>query len=1267
MKNMREYGKEAVSTLLATTKMDASRFAEKANATKIPPDTHNRTILIGVGGTGIKTIDRVKGVIKDRLDDTWASYISFLGIDSDMHEVDNCSYLKAGECVITTRPNVEQRAANEAMYPKAWRPFADPNAVKLLQNLSGNGSGRKRLAGKLKIHDKAAGSSGVDSDIVRRLTEIRGNMILTGNQKYEVYVIGSLIGGTCSGGFLELPVLVQRALNSPGKVHVNAILYMPDTMSGAHPEIKDELEANGYASLKELNYYEGMSMREGYSEYWTDNDAVDGKVSLAAGSDFFTMPYLIGSVSGAADNSEERARETISEYFISILGSVETVGAQPFMVDQFVNNALQYVGIKDSSPANLYEEAPGCSHEFPKRFASIGFSKAAAPQEVVYAYAVSKACVSAGLVPVNAAEHAARKLANAPVLPFLASGENMTASEGIDRAYELIAPLVAALNQLEKKTYFSYEEKFPNAPANWDNIRGNKVGHHTDLPVTQFVTEQTTPAALKKLDEILAKALMDIQVNVKSYVNEFGPMSFVNLCKGNFDPETGKTNVGVLEMIERIRDRLEPRTGAAKKFVTAVDAQLSFNDADTQVRNVDAGGLIGSIGNLFVGNRNENASDWKTKFDEYVDAQIKDKYWEHLYGSMKRIDKNVLDPMRILCDDIRAFGDIITALSAAYQSHGEKLTDFKKFASISDGETEVNIAAVNGHAHQWLVDEAKKIAREIDGEKVRKAVINSFFENRTAWLEFPEQLIEVMPTGKVKLQDPDRAVPARMMFDAVMNENIQMNIDVSIKTLFTAMDGQSVPYSTFATQIVGRLQEQSKPLFNGTLDDKAFLRYIMYPASLNVDEGSKGIVTAIQEAARTAFPDANIGFYGSGYADGIMMYQFAAPFEVYRLHDLPQWEESYRKMIAGAKAASGLHGRAPHPKEEVRPDGTTLYSERNDFSWYDYPEIIRTDADPTKKDPKTGLISREGLQRIELQKIIDEAREIGVLYSKQEPDGWYIYRVYCDLSTNWKFDSDWMAGNEELGIPFIRTIAKRNKCPLDDISSRVVLKNGGLLSDAADTEERAWKRAARVLRAHVPMYHEVRETLDLVRPWAQEILEIIGNDMKKWVPAKMIRLMQAGVLLKTDADIWMIKDSDGSKTTVCKMDENAISRLANRDPRFSAIVENGMTLFYIFEKFCGVFESDAELDTELGKLLSYAKERRDDEYEEEAVDETTDLTNSLLKVELAKVQELGVDLKSPDRQKKSVYDRFQMLDIEQEDVDEIARFYSFAQLWKKLK
>ena len=65
------YQPEDFPTLLAAQEIDATKGALFASAAKLEPNKTHRTILIGLGGTGIKTLDYVKGVISTRLTPDW--------------------------------------------------------------------------------------------------------------------------------------------------------------------------------------------------------------------------------------------------------------------------------------------------------------------------------------------------------------------------------------------------------------------------------------------------------------------------------------------------------------------------------------------------------------------------------------------------------------------------------------------------------------------------------------------------------------------------------------------------------------------------------------------------------------------------------------------------------------------------------------------------------------------------------------------------------------------------------------------------------------------------------------------------------------------------------------------------------------------------------------------------------------------------------------------------------------------------------------------
>ena len=125
------------------------------NAVKIQPDTRNRTILIGLGGTGCKTIHYVKKAIAARLAPGWKEYVSFLAIDTDQRELDAMAFLDPSEKLCLTLSDVDKRATNYGGYAgNTWAVFADPEQVKHISGFSTQGAGRNRLMGKMKFHDQ---------------------------------------------------------------------------------------------------------------------------------------------------------------------------------------------------------------------------------------------------------------------------------------------------------------------------------------------------------------------------------------------------------------------------------------------------------------------------------------------------------------------------------------------------------------------------------------------------------------------------------------------------------------------------------------------------------------------------------------------------------------------------------------------------------------------------------------------------------------------------------------------------------------------------------------------------------------------------------------------------------------------------------------------------------------------------------------------------------------------------------------------------------
>ena len=1250
-KRMNEFKAEEYGILLAGDKIDASKgvlFGGSGNG-MIPPDTHNRTILIGMGGTGIKTINHIKGSISRKLSPNWTQYVAFMGIDADWTEFKKASHLTDAECVVTTLGGVAQRAQNEAYYPHAWRVFADHDKVTHLSSLDGAGSGRNRLMGKMKIHDQQSGSKGVDHQIVEKLISLKGNTLAptNGTQNYEVYVIGSVSGGTCSGGFTEMPALIRRALNVPN-VHIHAMLYLPDTLTALDPVRKDELEANGYASLKELNYYQGINMRKGYSEGWSYNDPAAPELKINASQDFFTLPYLVGTKAGPANNSTQVAQETIAEFFVSILGDISTNKGDEFLVTSFLSNASLKVGHKLASPGNPEIEAPGSLHEFPKHYGAIGFASASAPEEIVRAYTVSRACETAGLKPVDEATRAAMIAKGETMLPFLGREQFLTASDGTSKSAEILKPLFDFMAGYQKKQ-FDFQSNL-GLTVTWDEIRNGAYDNHTyEVQISKYIESMTNEAAKKQLDQDIQKAFAKFKENVQAYVTEYGPIAFYNLYKGSFIPENNNHGAGIGEMISRISSDRDPKTGTQRSWSSAEDARAAIGRAKEVI--VKANPILTGVS----GKKPEQINSWVSAKNTYVNLSVNEKRREYVLGNNKALARLFESPAGVMADQLNVFGELLDRLADIYQTHGEKLSDYEKFKDISDFATEVNIAAVNTAAHEWLQNHANNIAAQINGKKIRDNLVNSFFADPNKWLDIPEEMLKTTEAG-IMLENPDEAVPARKTFDTVMSQTIGGNTTISIEKLFVEVDQRNVDYDRYARQIIEELAMRSQALFDGNLDDDMFHRYIMYPQALN--SSNPAIVTAIQQAAQTRFP--GIGFYGSAYADSIMMYQLAAPFEVYRLNALANWEKQYEVKI---KSNNGLHGRSPDLKKTVDAAGTARYSELT--AWDDYPSIIYA-QDPTKKDPDTGLLSREGEIRLQINKLLDEARELGVLYSKEENGKWSFYRVYCDKSRTWSFDVSLMRPDRDTGLypigeKMVEAVAVQNDSTVAAISRAVELHNGGLMNQPHSTEDWAWFYAKRVLYVHRPILIEIRETVKLFREWGEWIRKENVKLMQKWRPAKMIRMMQGHVLFPDDEGYWNL---EGSSLAVANLSDAGRSVLHMRDPKGAALVDNGFVLYYIYK---ALNKRNDMAEDGIDSALAQAKAEIEGWNDEDLLMECFARTEKMLKEETQKLIDLGANLDEPEKKPtRKFVEKMEDMDIEEERLYDLCMFYKMAKLWKKV-
>ena len=237
----------------------------------------NRTICIGLGGTGRDVLMRIRRLIVERHGDLkQLPIISFVHIDTDKG-ASNTTGLRTGntyhgvdlrfsdaEKVAATMTRLEvdnmtrELSRNVSNYDgspgvhsniSSWFPPQLLPDLKAIQD----GAQAIRPVGRLAFfHNYRKIKSTIDSAEQRTRGHeafmIRNNWSV--DRKLNIFVVGSLCGGTGSGVFLDVAYCLRQMYGNDGAEIVGYLVMSPQLYGDTSNQY-----ANTYAALKELNYY----------------------------------------------------------------------------------------------------------------------------------------------------------------------------------------------------------------------------------------------------------------------------------------------------------------------------------------------------------------------------------------------------------------------------------------------------------------------------------------------------------------------------------------------------------------------------------------------------------------------------------------------------------------------------------------------------------------------------------------------------------------------------------------------------------------------------------------------------------------------------------------------------------------------------------------------------------------------------------------------------------------------------------------------------
>ena len=319
----------------------------------------NRTICIGLGGTGRDVLMRIRRLIVDRYGDlSQLPIVSFVHIDTDKAAT-QVSGLRTGstyhgvdlsfrdsEKVGATMTSAEvtnfvqglERRSNydrQGPYDHIARWFPP----QLLRNIKAVEEGAKgiRPVGRLAFfHNYQKIKTAVET--AERRTRGHEATLLKSGLRIEpglnIFVVGSLCGGTGSGMFLDIAYSLRQAYGEQGAQIVGYLVISPQLYGNT-----SNMSANTYAALKELNYYTTPGTK--FEACYDMQDLVLVQESRPP----FDYAYLVSNqTAGEYSILEQRKLCNVIAHKIALDFSGELAPVVKGMRDNFLQHLIQWDG-----------------------------------------------------------------------------------------------------------------------------------------------------------------------------------------------------------------------------------------------------------------------------------------------------------------------------------------------------------------------------------------------------------------------------------------------------------------------------------------------------------------------------------------------------------------------------------------------------------------------------------------------------------------------------------------------------------------------------------------------------------------------------------------------------------------------------------------------------------------------------------------------------------------------------------------------------------
>lgn len=311
------------------------------------------TLFVGLGGSGSDIINRIAEKLKSRWNwHTLEDLVHFFAIDTNTHDLQKQGSVPRDNRILIS--DFDKRAFMDAKRGRGHEP-EDTFVTDWVHDwyefrgTRGAGAGQIRIESRLSLHFQLEDDRG---NIIKRFNSAMNTARHHDNPyrrndppHFNVFIYGSIAGGTGSGAFLSCAYLLRELIESQGWIpKIYTTLIMPSMFLNDVPgALHSDINANGYAALKELENLmklgaEGGSAKETFQYnpqrrhqpevddkpfdfvYLADKPTVfeikEYKNAIADAAYLLLYSPILGAQASDYDNYEKHQKGLVSNYTV---------------------------------------------------------------------------------------------------------------------------------------------------------------------------------------------------------------------------------------------------------------------------------------------------------------------------------------------------------------------------------------------------------------------------------------------------------------------------------------------------------------------------------------------------------------------------------------------------------------------------------------------------------------------------------------------------------------------------------------------------------------------------------------------------------------------------------------------------------------------------------------------------------------------------------------------------------------------------------------